>query len=345
MVDHQILGVTLGLGERVVAGAVLAVLGAGLEHRHRALGPALRIHEVAATVGGQQAHRIRHAGAGRGVRDEDLVVVEQERRTFVDEEVDALPVILGLGEHHRISGQRPRVRHRGDVQVGVAGDVVVLLRPDEVLHAVDHLGGRVERERVHRRDDLALLDPVVGGRVGIGVLQHEHAVGGHAVRLELVFRAGEVDVPRAVHAVQLRSPDVLAAYAGLMLAPDHGLRGLLQVVDRRGVTDGNLVVLGIGCGEPVFAVDLKHPRIRTLEHDRIVVNSHCFFPSPIQVAQYLHRCNIADVQRCNNSAFPAPANAHSTQPNHPSHPPQRTYSRFHPHRPHHPHYPHRITTL
>lgn len=63
VVDHQILGVILGLGERVVAGAVLAVLGAGLEHRHRALGPALRIHEVAATVGGQQAHRIRHAGA------------------------------------------------------------------------------------------------------------------------------------------------------------------------------------------------------------------------------------------------------------------------------------------
>ena len=34
MVDHQVFGIVLGLGERVVTGAVLAVFGAGLEQRH-----------------------------------------------------------------------------------------------------------------------------------------------------------------------------------------------------------------------------------------------------------------------------------------------------------------------
>ena len=59
-----------------------------------------------------------------------------------------------------------------------------------------------------------------------------------------------------------------------MLAPHHGLRSFLQVVDVRCVTDGDAVVLRIGAGEVVFAVDLEHPGICTLKHDRIVVNSH-----------------------------------------------------------------------
>ena len=47
-------------------------------------------------------------GSGGGIRDVDLVLVEQEGRTFVDEEVDAFPVIFRLGEHDRLGdSQRP----------------------------------------------------------------------------------------------------------------------------------------------------------------------------------------------------------------------------------------------
>ena len=177
VIDHQVFGIVFGLGERVMAGAVLAVFGAGLEHRHRALGPGILVQQVAAALGGEQANGIRHTGSGGGIRDVDLVLMEQEGRAFVDEEVDALPVIFRLGEHDGLAFQRPRVGHLGDVQIGVAFDGRIFLGPDQVLHAVDHLGGGVERERVDRGDDLTLFYPVVGGGVVIGVLQHEHAVG------------------------------------------------------------------------------------------------------------------------------------------------------------------------
>ena len=274
MVDHQILRIVLRLGERVVAGAILAVFGAGLEHRHRTLGPGILAQQVAAALGRQEAHGIRHAGSGGGIRDVDLVLVEQEGRAFVDEEVDALPVVFRLGEHDRIAFQRPRVGHLGDIQIGIAFDRRVLLSPHEVLHAVDHLGSGVEREGVDRSDDLALLHPVVGSGVVIGVLQHEHAMRRQSGGLEIRCGACEVDIPSAVDAVQFRSPDVDARRAGFMLAPHHSLRSLLQVVDIRCVTNGDAVVFRVGASEVVLAVNFKDPRICALKHDRIVVNSH-----------------------------------------------------------------------
>ena len=259
-----------------MAGAVLAVFGAGLEHRHRALGPGILVQQVAAALGGEQTDGIRHTGSGGGIRDVDLVLVEQEGRTFVDEEVDAFPVIFRLGEHDRLAFQRPRIGHLGDVQVGIAFDRGIFLSPHQVLHAVDHLGGGVEREGVDRSDDLALLHPVVGGGVVIGVLQHKHTMRRQSGSLEIRCGACEVDVPSAVDAVQFRRPNIDARGAGFMLAPHHRFGGLLQVVDIRCVTNGDAVVFRVGASEVVLAVNFEDPRICALKHDRIVVNSHVY---------------------------------------------------------------------
>ena len=184
-----------------MARTILAVLGAGLEHRHRALSPGGLVQQIAAALGGQQPHGVRNSGAGGGIRDVDLVLMEQEGRSFVDQEVDAFPVVLRLGQHDGLAAQRPRIGHLGDIQIGVAFDGGILLRPYQVLHAIDHFGGGVKCEGVDRGDDLALLHPVVGGRVVVGVLQHEHAVRRQAGCFEIRCGACEVDIPCAIDAV------------------------------------------------------------------------------------------------------------------------------------------------
>ena len=157
--------------------------------------------------------------------------MKQEGRPLVDQEVDAFPIVFRLGEHDGLAAQRPRIGHPCDIQVGVALDGGILLRPYQILHAIDHFGGGVECEGINRSDDLPLLHPVVGGRVVIGVLQHEYAVRRQAGRFEIRRCACEVDVPRAVDAMQLGSPDVDARRTGFVLMPHHRLGGLLQIVD------------------------------------------------------------------------------------------------------------------
>ena len=202
--------------------------------------------------------------------------MEQEGRTFVDEEVDALPVVFRLGEHHRFAFQRPRIGHLGDIQVGIALDRRILLSPYQILHAIDHFGGGIKGEGVDRSGDLPLLDPVVGSGVVIGVLQHEHTMRRQSRGLEIRCRTSEIDIPCTIDAMQFRRPDVDAGRTGFMLAPYHGLRRLLQVVDGRRMTNGDAVVFRIGAGEVILAVNLKHPGICALKHDRIVVNSHVY---------------------------------------------------------------------
>src|SRR5699024_5704439 len=114
-------------GEGVVARPVALGGRVGDEHRGPALGPGRGVQQVGVGIGGQHAHGVVDAGGRGGVGQMDLSVTNQHGRALVDPEAADLPVVLGAAELDRLGGQGPGVVHPGDVEVGMALDVEMLL--------------------------------------------------------------------------------------------------------------------------------------------------------------------------------------------------------------------------
>ncbi|OMP13373.1 hypothetical protein COLO4_01807, partial [Corchorus olitorius] len=117
------------LGKAVVTRSVLAVLVAGGEHRLRGFMPVRRVTWVSIEVDPEQSHAVVFIGGAGGVADKQPIAVEQHRRTFVDPETAALPVIFRFAEHHRIAFERPWVFHFAQIKVRVTGDIRGFLAP------------------------------------------------------------------------------------------------------------------------------------------------------------------------------------------------------------------------
>nr|GEU28271.1 hypothetical protein [Tanacetum cinerariifolium] len=241
-------------GEAVVARAVHAVLEARLQHRLRALGPRGGIEHVGVVVRPQDAHRVVFVGGAGRVADEDLAVLFQHRRAFVDPEAADLPVEFRLAQHDRRAAQLPRGFHRRDVQVGVALDGDVLLRPQVVQLALVGKRGGVQAEGVDAGIDLAHEFPLALERVGVGVTDRVHAVLEQLV-LDLAARcSSEVHIPGAVVEVDLGRPNQFAVSARIGLVPHVDLLGVHQAGNGFGATQLDAVVLRHRRGEVIIAV-------------------------------------------------------------------------------------------
>src|SRR5699024_7772628 len=219
-----------------------------------------------------------------------------------------LPVVLGAAELDRLGGQGPGVVHPGDVEVGMALDVEMLLGPHQVLLAMVDDAGGVQREGLPAGVDLAAFDPLALEGIRGGVLQHEHAVvegvvsAGHIDGGLLVRRGRVVDVPGIVDAVDLRGPDQVRLGAVLVAAPDGHLLGTLQIVEMRGAAQDDPVVLGVGGGEEVLVPMSQHAGVRALQHQgihgRCIVACHAVPSSEMVWGPKLRPLCTANGKRC-----------------------------------------------
>ncbi|MNZ86027.1 hypothetical protein D3C78_1048370 [compost metagenome] len=114
------------------------------------------------------------------------------RRSFIDREPDGFPREFRLAEHHRPALQRPGIFHFGQIQVGVAVDRRILLRPEIIVFATMFEVGGVEGETVDMGINSAFFLPLSGQRVGSAAFQSKHSVLEQAIGNLRAMGCGEV---------------------------------------------------------------------------------------------------------------------------------------------------------
>lgn len=187
-----------------------------------------------------------------------MVLARKEEGALVDPEVVPLPVVGRGGEQdlRRFEGQRGI--HLGDIKVGDLLAEVDLPGPHAIAPAAMLKGGQVEGEVVEaeivRAPGQALLAP--GAREWVAALAAKR-VGADVPHIVDVAR-GEVEIPRAVQPVQLRSPDVAAHRPPRVALPEDRLRRGAQARERVRAAQDHPVVRRDGGGESPYNMRRQH---------------------------------------------------------------------------------------
>ena len=127
-------------------------------------------------------------------------------------------------------------------------------------------GGGIQRKRLPRSPDLALLDPVAFERVGSAILEHVHPNIPDCLRPA----SGEMDVPVTVDVMQFGRPDVVAHRTASVLAPYIPGRRTPQILESARPTQLDAVVFGYGSGQVIVTIRMQvHPRVSPLLDQRI----------------------------------------------------------------------------
>lgn len=221
-----------------------------LEHRQRGFTPACGVQKVRIDRRSQQPHAVITVRCAGRVRQEDLAVLLQCGRAFVDFVPYSLPGEERAADDGCGPLDRPGVEQFGEQQgavfVGAGG---LLLGPDEVARAVDLEVMRVERKGVPVGVNKAFLGPCCGLRISAYALEHKGA------NAPLVgYAEGDVHVPLSVDVVQFGSPDLVAADAGGLASPDGGFGRGGEALDGGRAADDDAVVGWDGGSEVVVAV-------------------------------------------------------------------------------------------
>ena len=148
-------------------------------------------------------------------------MVTQNGRPFIDQEALAFPIILRFGKHHSRKLQLCSRTHARNIEVTVARNGIIALRPDEIALVSGSKGGRVQRKAFHTGIDLSTLLKMTFQWIVRLVGQREDPMIEHSMFIRFGLSRGKVDHPFVSDAMNLGCPNIAAHGSAFMPAPDH----------------------------------------------------------------------------------------------------------------------------